>query len=170
MKRLPYKSLRRIGLAVLAVGTLILLIADRTAVGERLIYWHTVAAGLSPTTPQWGYSLENQRFSRALRFSLTGFQEAPWAHKQYGVKVKKIYTIRWLSHGRVAYFDLLIEHEDSGIIDDYRSRVICDYEKHKLIVTSKLTLWRPYDWHKGDPSKNWTTEKEFDVILAAYGD
>lgn len=162
-------SRRPVFLSALALGALLLLIGDRTETGSRIIYWHSLAAEKSQANPAWGYRLENHRLVRSMRLTLLGFQEAPWSYRQNGANVKKISEIRWLARGQAVYLDLIIEHEDSGVAEDFRTRVICDFEKHSLILGSKLTLWRPYDWKKGDPSKSWTTDKEFDTALSAYG-
>jgi hypothetical protein len=83
------------------------------------------------------------------------------------MKIDRLVEQRWLANGRALYLHLLLKSPEAlgadGQPEARLAKVIYDYHRGELYLTSPLHLWRT-----GSSESHWMNEEEFAGVLARF--
>jgi hypothetical protein len=71
----------------------------------------------------------------------------------------------WLSNDGAIYLNIRVRHYDSTSSVD-SLKVIYDYHRGEMFMSSKFTLWR--FWNEKKKPEAWMSESEFNEVLSRY--
>jgi hypothetical protein len=115
----------------------------------------------------YGYKIENYQFSNRMRITIwmkMGFTDTMKSvYDLPSLTVEKVSQAQWIKSNGAIYLELQIKHHDS-LESIEPTKIIYDYHKGEMYVTSNLILWRM--WNSKLSFNDWMTESEFDRILS----
>jgi hypothetical protein len=117
----------------------------------------------------YGYIVENYLFSDQMRITL-------WVKLGSGYTMRSVYDLQeltvdkvnqneWVKSNGAIYLNLQITYHDSTP-STKSTKIIYDFHRGEMYVTSELTLWRIWDDNLSHES--WMSESEFEEILWSY--
>jgi hypothetical protein len=113
----------------------------------------------------WGYRLDQSRFVAQTRLT---FWSSSGLNLRYSLppgKIVPVHEDRWLDNGRAVYLNFRIQtNPKSSELGDH-VRVVYDFQRGELHVSSLLPLWRNGDPRNPDPGHSWLTDNQFDIVL-----
>jgi len=115
----------------------------------------------------WGYRLDRYEFRRLAQLTLWTDQGLHVSYNLPDMTIEKLSDDQWLAGGRAIYLNLLLKPPDDSSAAGNRVRILYDYQAGLLYVNSSLPLWRLSDYRSGNPARNWTTESQFEALLAS---
>jgi hypothetical protein len=159
--RLTRRSLWILLFAVLLIGAALVLVYYRRT--------ETLARGTRRDQFQAAVSYKVERYSyrNRVRLIFADDQDAQVVCDLMPLEVDKIVEQRWLASGRALYLDLLLKSPQAigadGQPEAKPAKIIYDYQRGELYVTSPLHLWRT-----AASEGRWMNEEEFGGVLARY--
>ena len=112
----------------------------------------------------WGYQLDQYSFSKRTVLTIVGSWGLRIRYELPKMQVERVNEDRWLATDRALYLNLRCKpFGDAGAGTPVR--LIYDFQRGELYVSSALQLWRLPDSQGGDPKKNWLTQAEFQEVL-----
>jgi hypothetical protein len=113
----------------------------------------------------WGYQLDQYAFSKRTVLTIMGSWGLRIRYELPKMQVERVNEDRWLATDRALYLNLRCKPFGDAGAAGTPVRLIYDFQRGELYVSSALQLWRLPDYQGGDPKKNWLTEGEFQRVL-----
>ena len=113
----------------------------------------------------WGYQLDQYTFSKRTVLTITGSWGLRLQYELPRMLIQKANEDRWLATDRALYLNLLCKPLADVSATGTPLRLIYDFQRGEMYVSSPLQLWRAKDSQVGAASKSWLTEAEFQRIL-----
>ena len=113
----------------------------------------------------WGYQLSRYEFSKRTVLRLTGTWGLDLEYEFPKMLVERAPEDRWLATDRAVYLSLHLKPLNDPSAPAAPVRILYDFERGEIYVSSPLQLWRAPDYRSGNPAKNWLTDAEFDRLL-----
>jgi hypothetical protein len=115
----------------------------------------------------WGYELDQYTFSKRTVLSING---AAGLHLQFELpkmQIERANDDRWLATDRAVYLNLRARPLNDSAAAPVPIRLLYDFQRGELYVSSPLPLWRVNESQAGSVPKVWMTETEFQRTLAS---
>lgn len=113
------------------------------------------------------YKIERYRYRDRVRLIFADEGDAEVICDLMPLEVDKLVEQRWLASGRALYLYLLLKSPQAigadGQPEAKPAKLIYDYQRGELYVTSPLHLWRT-----AASEGRWMNEEEFSGVLARY--
>ena len=154
VKRIIVRSALVVAL-ILVILSLVLAFSKRTiASGEKVDRL---------TGARYGYSLEQYRWRNRVKLTIEHSAGMKLVYELPALTVERVNEERWVANDRAIFLNLnLTSHGSNPARGD--ARILYDFQKGTLYLTSGLTLWRT--WSQSEPlDKNWMSESEFQSVL-----
>jgi hypothetical protein len=113
----------------------------------------------------WGYRLEQYRYLKRTTLTFWGSWGLRIEYSLPPVHIERVNDDRWLDTDRAIYLNLEFKPKEEAPGD--RVRILYDFQRGTLHVTSALGLWRVGDFRSGVPQKNWLNAADFEKALLA---
>lgn len=113
----------------------------------------------------WGYQLDQYTFSKRTVLTITGSWGLRLQYELPRMLIQKANEDRWLATDRALYLNLRCKPLNDPAPAGTPVRLIYDFQRGEMYVSSPLQLWRAKDSQTGDAAKAWLTEAEFQRIL-----
>lgn len=111
----------------------------------------------------YGYKIEQTYLRNSFRLTFWSSRGMEFVHNQGQVTVEEVVDQRWLKDDAAIYLNLRLKYHDSVISED-PARIIFDFHRGEIYVSSGYTLWRNFDErHEGE---DWMSDVEFDAVLS----
>lgn len=146
-------------LTVAALG-LAAVIVVRSLAHSTVAFGEKCAAGNC-----WGYRLEQYRVSDQAVLTITGSWGMKLVYELPNTLVESVGEDRWLAVDRAIYLNLRLKSLADPSAAGAPLRLIYDFQRGELYISSPLQLWRAPEYQSGNPGKNWLTEAEFQGVL-----
>ena len=147
-----------------------LLLAAFVVVVVVFVAWNarfTVASGEKSDDfgyDAYRYKIEENFFRTGFRLTITSTRGMEFIYDSGGgLTVEEIVEQRWLKNDAAIYLNLRIKHQSSIPTEAGPARIIYDFHRGEIYVSSGYTLWRNFD--RTHDSKDWMSEAEFDAVL-----
>ena len=162
LKKLSYANKILLSAALLVI---LIVAGNNWRINQRYTVIHgSQNNGLGTT---YGYGVENYLFTDNMRITL-------WVKYIDGYVMKSIYELseltvdkvdanEWIKSNGAIYLALQITYHDS-LVSTNPTRIIYDFHRGEMYVTSDLTLWR--FWSRDLDVDTWMSESEFEKILS----
>lgn len=134
-----------------------------------LLAWnlgYTVASGETSDNLgyyPYGYKIEHYYIRSSFRLKFWTSMGMVFKYDSGQMTVEEVKEQRWVNNDAAVYLNLRIKQHDSSVSTD-SARVIYDFQRGQMYVTSRFKLWRTFD--KNHERANWMSEAEFDAVLA----
>jgi hypothetical protein len=113
----------------------------------------------------WGYQLDQYRFSKRTRLTISGTWGLRLEYELPKMQVERGNDDRWLGGDRAIYLNLRLKPFGDPAAEGAFVKLVYDFQRGELYVTSPLQLWRGPDAQSGNPGRNWMTEGEFQGVV-----
>lgn len=113
----------------------------------------------------WGYQLDQYGFSKRTRLTISGSWGLHLEYELPRMLVERANDDRWLATDRAIYLNLRLKPFNDPTAPGTLVKLIYDFQRGELYVTSPLQLWRAPDNQSGNPARNWLTESEFRRVV-----
>jgi hypothetical protein len=110
----------------------------------------------------YGYKIEQYYVGNRFKLTFWSTREMEFIHKEGQMTVEAVEQ-RWLKNDAAIYLNLQIKYHDSVVNTD-SARIICDFHRGEIHVSSHYTLWRNFD--KGHKGEDWMSDAQFDDVLS----
>jgi len=114
----------------------------------------------------WGYKLEQYDFLNKARLRFWGTWGLDVSYNLPPMNIEKVTEDHWLGD-RAVYLNLMFRPKNDSAALGNRVRILYDFQRGELYVSSPLQLWRAPDETSNDPGRNWMTDTQFDEQLEA---
>jgi hypothetical protein len=113
----------------------------------------------------WGYQLDQYTFSKRTVLTITGTWGLRLQYELPRMLIQRANEDRWLATDRALYLNLRCKPFTDPAAAGTPLRLIYDFQRGEMYVSSPLQLWRAQESQSGEAAKNWLTEAEFQRIL-----
>jgi hypothetical protein len=113
----------------------------------------------------WGYQLDQYTFSKRTVLTITASWGLRLQYELPRMLIQKANEDRWLATDRALYLNLRSKPLNDPAAEGAPIRLIYDFQRGEMYVSSPLQLWRARESQTGDAAKAWLTEAEFQRIL-----
>jgi len=113
----------------------------------------------------WGYRLEQYRFSNQAVLTITSSSGMQLEYDLPKMLLERASEDRWLAGDRAIYLNYRLKPSADPEAEGTPLRLLYDFQRGELYLSSPLQLWRAPDMQNGSPRKNWLTEAEFQSVL-----
>ena len=113
----------------------------------------------------WGYQLDQYRFSKRTQLTISGSWGLRLEYELPKMQVERANDDRWLAGERAIYLSLHLKPFTDPSAAGSPVKLVYDFQRGELYVTSPLPLWRAPDSASGNPGRNWLTEAEFQKVV-----
>ncbi len=107
----------------------------------------------------WGYELDQYRFSKRTLLKISGSWGLHLEYELPRMQVERANDDRWLASDRAIYLSLHLKPFSDPSATGAPVKLVYDFQRGELFVTSPLPLWRAPD------PRNWMTEIEFQKLV-----
>jgi|CXWL01.1.fsa_nt_gi predicted NAD-dependent protein-ADP-ribosyltransferase YbiA (DUF1768 family) len=111
----------------------------------------------------YGYKIEQSYLRNSFTLKFWSSRGMEFVHSQGQVTVAEIVEQRWLKNDAAIFLNLRLKYHDS-IVSEGPARIIFDFYRGEIYVSSGYTLWRSFD-NKHD-GEDWLNDAEFDAVLS----
>jgi hypothetical protein len=146
----------------------IALLLGALAAGFAIIYFLTAKETFATSARKdefganIGYRIEQYRFRNRVLLDFKGGTRSSLGCDISPLLIDKLGEQRWLSNGRAIYLNMLVKPDSRTAPSP--ARVIYDFQRGEMFVSSPLSMWRT-----PSSGNRWMSEAEFDGVLARYG-
>jgi hypothetical protein len=114
----------------------------------------------------WGYQLDQYTFSKRAVLTFNGTWGLRLQYELPKMLIQRANEDRWLATDRALYLNLRCKPIKDPDGEGTPLRIIYDFQRGEIYLSSPLQLWRAKDSQTGDPMKNWLTEADFQRVLS----
>lgn len=113
----------------------------------------------------WGYRLDQSRFIARTRLSFWNSSGLNLSYDLPSGVIVPVNRDRWLDNGRAVYLNFRIQKTAGSKDLGDHVRIVYDFQRGAMYVSSPLPLWRNVDPRSPDSGHNWLTDSQLDIIL-----